>query len=133
MNGFQFLEKVRDFIEVMAKANKDLEMSSRDNTCPNFDIEVLDDNEKVLARKRSLLVLIVQGLQDLLLGVTDLHTGRSCCSSQASVSSSTKGGWPCEWQFCIDDDDDGDDSDRNALINGNMPSKHSTTSDESQG
>ncbi|KAG0501888.1 hypothetical protein HPP92_001960 [Vanilla planifolia] len=117
----QVLGKARDFIEVMAKANKDLEMRSQDNPCPNFDIEVLDDNEKEYIE------------MDLLLGVTDLHTEEAVAAAEASVSSSTKVVGPANGSFCIDGDDDGDDSDRNALINGgNMPSKHSTTVDESQ-
>ncbi|XP_020586818.1 uncharacterized protein LOC110029048 isoform X2 [Phalaenopsis equestris] len=41
----QVIGKVEEFLEVMAKANQDLELRAQENPSSNYDIEVLNDDE----------------------------------------------------------------------------------------
>ncbi|XP_020586817.1 uncharacterized protein C12orf45 isoform X1 [Phalaenopsis equestris] len=90
----QVIGKVEEFLEVMAKANQDLELRAQENPSSNYDIEVLNDDEDKFIQL------------DLLLGVADLRSDEavsaaetSMCGFRPSISSTSA------------DSSDGDDSD----------------------
>ncbi|KAK8941318.1 hypothetical protein KSP39_PZI010251 [Platanthera zijinensis] len=106
---FTALGKVRDFLAVIAKANKDLEIKAQENPCSNYDIEALSDEEKEYIE------------MDLLLGVADLHSSEAVAAAEASVSG---------FRPTVDvdyDDDDGGNFDENTFFKDNTRSaEHGT-------
>ncbi|XP_028555983.1 uncharacterized protein LOC110107562 [Dendrobium catenatum] len=70
----QALGKVKEFLKVMAKANRDLELRAQVNPSSNYDVEVLNDDEKEYIE------------MDLLLGVADLHSDEAVTAAEASMS-----------------------------------------------
>ncbi|CAL9764085.1 unnamed protein product [Musa acuminata subsp. burmannicoides] len=69
----QFLEKVKDFLGVMAEANEKLEHEVQSSSRPDHDVEVLSGNEKEYIE------------MDLLLGVADLRTAEAVAAAEATM------------------------------------------------
>ncbi|KAG1326104.1 Pleiotropic drug resistance protein 3 [Cocos nucifera] len=67
------LGKVKDFLGIMAKANEKLELDTKKNSCADYDIEVLNGNEKEYIE------------MDLLLGVADLHTADAVAAAESTI------------------------------------------------
>ncbi|OIW12841.1 hypothetical protein TanjilG_24774 [Lupinus angustifolius] len=70
----QLLGKVKDFLGVMSKANKRLELDAKDHP-ENYDIEELTGNESEVIE------------MDLMLGVADLHTPEAVAAAEHAISS----------------------------------------------
>ncbi|KAL4318805.1 hypothetical protein GQ457_18G019640 [Hibiscus cannabinus] len=69
----QVLGKVKDFLGVMAEANKRLELDSKNNSRA-YDIEVLDGNDSEVIE------------MDLMLGVADLHTPEALAAAESVIA-----------------------------------------------
>lgn len=114
----QALEKVRDFLQDIAKANKELEIKAHENPCSNYDIEVLNDCEEQYIE------------MDLLLGVADLHSDAAVAAAEASMS----GFQPtvADSEDDNDGDSEDDDFDKNKGIKCcKKPTRHNTDYKES--
>ncbi|KAL2324310.1 hypothetical protein Fmac_023368 [Flemingia macrophylla] len=71
----QLLGKVKDFLGVMSKANKRLELDAKEHP-ENYDIEELTGNESKVIE------------MDLMLGVADLHTPEAVAAAESAISTS---------------------------------------------
>ncbi|CAL9186548.1 unnamed protein product [Musa hybrid cultivar] len=69
----RFLEKVKDFLGVMAEANEKLEHEVQSSSRQDHDVEVLSGNEKEYIE------------MDLLLGVADLRTAEAVAAAEATM------------------------------------------------
>ncbi|GMI70596.1 hypothetical protein HRI_000728900 [Hibiscus trionum] len=69
----QVLGKVKDFLGVMAEANKRLELDAKNNS-QAYDIEVLDGNDSEVIE------------MDLMLGVADLHTPEALAAAESAIA-----------------------------------------------
>ncbi|XXG74138.1 hypothetical protein AAC387_Pa07g2931 [Persea americana] len=95
----QILGRVKDFIGVMADANKRLQLDAQENSREKYDIEVLNGNESNYIE------------MDLLLGVADLHTPEAMAAAESVIAgsvstfpvSASSSGSDAEY---TDDDDD---------------------------
>ncbi|XP_052490365.1 uncharacterized protein LOC105786064 isoform X3 [Gossypium raimondii] len=67
----QVLGKVKDFLGVMAEANKRLELDAKNNS-QAYDIEVLNDSEVIE--------------MDLMLGVADLHIPQALAAAESAIA-----------------------------------------------
>ncbi|RRT85134.1 hypothetical protein B296_00003178 [Ensete ventricosum] len=98
----QFLEKVKDFLGLMAEANEKLEHEVQSSSRADHDVEVLSGNEKGYIE------------MDLLLGVADLRTAEAVAAAEAAMC----GFRPCTTSSSsssssdIDDDSDQDEASR---------------------
>ncbi|XP_077230887.1 uncharacterized protein LOC143863961 isoform X2 [Tasmannia lanceolata] len=72
----QVLGKVKDFLGLMADANKRLELGAQENSCADYDIEVLTGNEAAYID------------MDLVLGVADLHTPEAVEAAESAIAGS---------------------------------------------
>ncbi|TYJ50280.1 hypothetical protein E1A91_A01G195200v1, partial [Gossypium mustelinum] len=70
----QVLGKVKDFLGVMAEANKRLELDAKSNS-QAYDIEVLNGNDSEVIE------------MDLMLGVADLHTPQALAAVESAIAS----------------------------------------------
>lgn len=101
----QVLGKVKDFLGVMAKANKTLELNAQGTSRSEYDIEVLNGDEQEYIE------------MDLLLGVADLHTPSAIAAAEAAISgfqpsvNSTSSSSCSDSEDESDEDDDGGDDD----------------------
>ncbi|KAK6943689.1 NOP protein chaperone 1 [Dillenia turbinata] len=68
--------KVRDFLGVMAEANKRIELDAKENSGKSYDIEELTGNESEYIE------------MDLMLGIADLHTPEAVAAAQAAIAGS---------------------------------------------
>ncbi|KAL0911909.1 hypothetical protein M5K25_017845 [Dendrobium thyrsiflorum] len=99
----QALGKVKEFLKVMAKANRDLELRAQVNPSSNYDVEVLNGDEKEYIE------------MDLLLGVADLHSDEAVTAAEASMSGfqpaiASASSYSSDSEDCyIDSDDNGGD------------------------
>ncbi|KAG6528500.1 uncharacterized protein LOC122039832 [Zingiber officinale] len=73
----QVMDKVKDFLGVIAKANDKLELDVRERSRADYDVEVLSGNEKTYIE------------MDLLLGVADLHDDEAVAAAEAAMSGAT--------------------------------------------
>lgn len=100
----QFLEKVKDFLGVMAEANEKLEHEVQSSSRPDHDVEVLSGNEKEYIE------------MDLLLGVADLRTAEAVAAAEATMCgfrpSATSGSSSSSSSSDTDDDSDEDEASR---------------------
>ncbi|KAE8690738.1 hypothetical protein F3Y22_tig00110893pilonHSYRG00415 [Hibiscus syriacus] len=69
----QVLGKVKDFLGVMAEANKRLELEAKNNS-QAYDIEVLNGNDSEVIE------------MDLMLGVADLHTPEALAAAESAIA-----------------------------------------------
>ncbi|OMO74304.1 hypothetical protein COLO4_26627 [Corchorus olitorius] len=69
----QVLGKVKDFLGIMAEANKRLELDAKNNS-QAYDIEMLNGNESEVIE------------MDLMLGVTDLHTPEALAAAESAIA-----------------------------------------------
>ncbi|XVE94083.1 hypothetical protein REPUB_Repub01dG0250200 [Reevesia pubescens] len=69
----QVLSKVKDFLGVMAEANKMLELDAKNNS-KAYDIEVLNENDSQVIE------------MDLMLGVADLHTPEALAAAESAIA-----------------------------------------------
>ncbi|KAJ8768932.1 hypothetical protein K2173_023927 [Erythroxylum novogranatense] len=69
----QVLGKVKDFLGVMAEANKRLQQDAKDNS-HDYDIEALSGNEAQVIE------------MDLMLGVADLHTPEAVVAAESAIA-----------------------------------------------
>ncbi|RZC62691.1 hypothetical protein C5167_024445 [Papaver somniferum] len=69
----QVLGKVRDFLGVMAEANKKLQTDAKENSGKDYDIEALTGNEKEYIE------------MDLIVGVADLHTPEAVAAAESAL------------------------------------------------
>ncbi|XVF68173.1 hypothetical protein PTKIN_Ptkin10aG0182800 [Pterospermum kingtungense] len=96
----QVLGKLKDFLGVMAEANKRLELDAENNS-QAYDIEVLDGNDSEVIE------------MDLMLGVADLHTPEALAAAESAIAGNlptiTVAGSSSE----SESDDSSDDSDHN--------------------
>ncbi|XP_077241325.1 uncharacterized protein LOC143881882 [Tasmannia lanceolata] len=72
----QVLGKVKDFLGIMGDANKRLELDAQENSCADYDIEVLTGNEAEYIE------------MDLVLGVADLHTPEAVAAAELAIAGS---------------------------------------------
>ncbi|KAG6526001.1 hypothetical protein ZIOFF_015975 [Zingiber officinale] len=70
----QVMDKLKDFLGVIAKANDKLELEVRERSRVDYDVEVLSGNEKAYID------------MDLLLGVADLHDDEAVAAAKAAMS-----------------------------------------------
>lgn len=99
----QVLGKVKDFLGVMAEANKRMQLDAQENSCEVYDIEVLNGNESKYIE------------MDLLLGVADLNTPEAIVAAESAMAGSMST-FPvpvCCSDSDTDDTDDSDDDDDN--------------------
>ncbi|MBA0642739.1 hypothetical protein Goklo_027082, partial [Gossypium klotzschianum] len=69
----QVLGKVKDFLGVMAEANKRLELDAKNNS-QAYDIEVLNGNDSEVIE------------MDLMLGVADLHIPQALAAAESAIA-----------------------------------------------
>ncbi|KAK6942934.1 NOP protein chaperone 1 [Dillenia turbinata] len=72
----QVMGRVKDFLGVMAEANKRLELDAKENSGKSYDIEELTGNESEYIE------------MDLMLGVADLHTPEAVAAAEAAIAGS---------------------------------------------
>uniref|UniRef100_A0A1D1ZH12 Uncharacterized protein C12orf45 n=1 Tax=Anthurium amnicola TaxID=1678845 RepID=A0A1D1ZH12_9ARAE len=72
----QVLDKVRDFLGVIAEANEKLQLNAQGNSLSDYDIEVLSGKETEYIE------------MDLLLGVADLQTPEAVSVAEAAIGGS---------------------------------------------
>ncbi|CAL9056016.1 uncharacterized protein LOC135676760 [Musa acuminata AAA Group] len=100
----QFLEKVKDFLGVMAEANEKLEHEVQSSSRPDHDMEVLSGNENEYIE------------MDLLLGVADLRTAEAVAAAEATMCgfrpSATSSSSSSSSSSDTDDDSDEDEASR---------------------
>ncbi|XVF00652.1 hypothetical protein REPUB_Repub04eG0019600 [Reevesia pubescens] len=96
----EVLGRVKDFLGVMAEANKRLELDAKNNS-QAYDIEVLNGNDSEVID------------MDLMLGVADLHTPEALAAAESTIAGNqpviTVGGSSSG----TESDDSSDDSDHN--------------------
>ncbi|KAI3878933.1 hypothetical protein MKX03_037330 [Papaver bracteatum] len=117
----QVLGKVRDFLGVMAEANKKLQTDAKEK---DYDIEALTGNEKEYIE------------MDLILGVADLHTPEAVAAAESALVGSqqvinlagTGSGSDTE-----SSDDDNEDDDEEMTENGVEDSKSQKAGSSSNG
>ncbi|XP_074588800.1 uncharacterized protein LOC141844700 [Curcuma longa] len=73
----QVMDRVKDFLGVIAKANDKLDLDVRERSRADYDVEVLSGNEKTYIE------------MDLLLGVADLHDDEAVAAAEAAMSGVT--------------------------------------------
>ncbi|EOX97250.1 NOP protein chaperone 1 - like 1 [Theobroma cacao] len=97
----QLLGKVKDFLGVMAEANKRLELDAKNNS-QAYDIEVLNGNEPEVIE------------MDLMLGVADLHTPEAVAAAESAIAGNqpaiTLAGSSSETESDDSSDDSNDDN-----------------------
>ncbi|XP_072992590.1 uncharacterized protein [Typha latifolia] len=69
----QVLGKVKDFLGVMAEANEKLKLDAQNKSPADYDVEVLNGNEKEYIE------------MDLLMGVADLHSAEAVAAAEAVI------------------------------------------------
>ncbi|XP_074577310.1 uncharacterized protein LOC141833717 [Curcuma longa] len=89
----QVLDKVKDFLGVIAKANDKLELDVRQRSRGDYDVEVLSGNEKAYIE------------MDLLLGVADLHNDEAVAAAEAAMSGVPPPSMPSTGDSSSDTDD----------------------------
>eukprot|EP00268_Persea_americana_P027093 TRINITY_DN2658_c0_g1_i11.p2 TRINITY_DN2658_c0_g1~~TRINITY_DN2658_c0_g1_i11.p2 ORF type:complete len:185 (-),score=46.50 TRINITY_DN2658_c0_g1_i11:2113-2667(-) len=94
----QILGRVKDFIGVMADANKRLQLDAQENSREKYDIEVLNGNESNYIE------------MDLLLGVADLHTPEAVAAAESAIAGSVST-FPVPASSSGSDTEDTDDDD----------------------
>ncbi|XP_058107448.1 uncharacterized protein LOC131251021 [Magnolia sinica] len=125
----QVLGRVKDFLGVMAEANKRLQLDAQEKSQVDYDIEVLTGNEREYIE------------MDLVLGVADLHTPEAVVAAEAALvgsqlilpSSVCSNSSDTEDSDSNDDDDDDDDNNTclpNKLRKQNSDGKDSSSSDQ---
>ncbi|KAJ8630989.1 hypothetical protein MRB53_024312 [Persea americana] len=92
------LGRVKDFIGVMAAANKRLQLDAQENSREKYDIEVLNGNESNYIE------------MDLLLGVADLHTPEAVAAAESAIAGSVST-FPVSASSSGSDAEDTDDDD----------------------
>ncbi|KAI3990877.1 hypothetical protein MKX01_026061 [Papaver californicum] len=120
----QVLGKVRDFLGVMAEANKRLQTDAEENSGKDYDIEALTGKEKEYIE------------MDLILGVADLHTPEAVAAAESAMVGSqqvldlagTGSGSDTE-----SSEDDSEDDDEEMTENGVKDSKSQKTGSSSKG
>ncbi|XP_010276365.1 PREDICTED: uncharacterized protein LOC104611132 [Nelumbo nucifera] len=70
----QMFGKVKDFLGVMAEANRRLQLDVQEKSCTNYDIEVLTGNEPQYIE------------MDLMLGVADLQTPEAVAAAECAMA-----------------------------------------------
>ncbi|KAG6524669.1 uncharacterized protein LOC122049264 [Zingiber officinale] len=93
----QVMDKVKDFLGVIAKANDKLELDVRERSRADYDVEVLSGNEKTYIE------------MDLLLGVADLHDDEAVAAAEAAMSGATPPSLPAASDASSDTGDDSSD------------------------
>ncbi|KAK6254068.1 hypothetical protein QUC31_015788 [Theobroma cacao] len=97
----QLLGKVKDFLGVMAEANKRLELDAKNNS-QAYDIAVLNGNESEVIE------------MDLMLGVADLHTPEAVAAAESAIAGNqpaiTLAGSSSETESDDSSDDSNDDN-----------------------
>ncbi|OMO92199.1 hypothetical protein COLO4_17806 [Corchorus olitorius] len=96
----QVLGKVRDFLGVMAEANKRLELDAKNNS-QAYDIEVLNGNESEVIE------------MDLMLGVADLHTSEALAAAESAIAGNQPAIPLADSSNESESDDSSEDSDQN--------------------
>ncbi|THU50866.1 hypothetical protein C4D60_Mb06t24870 [Musa balbisiana] len=93
----QFLEKVKDFLGVMAEANEKLEHEVQSSSRADHDVEVVSGNEKEYIE------------MDLLLGVADLRTAEAVAAAEAAMCGFRPSATSSSSSSSSDTDDDSDE------------------------
>ncbi|OMO95280.1 hypothetical protein CCACVL1_05451 [Corchorus capsularis] len=111
----QVLGKVKDFLGVMAEANKRLELDAKNNS-QAYDIEVLNGNESEVIE------------MDLMLGVADLHTPEALAAAESAIAGNQPAIPLAGSSSESESDDSSEDSDHNEESNNNGCDDNETSS-----
>ncbi|XVE67405.1 hypothetical protein DITRI_Ditri08aG0157800 [Diplodiscus trichospermus] len=93
----QVLGKVKDFLGVMAEANKRLQLDAKNNS-QAYDIEVINGNESEVIE------------MDLMLGIADLHTPEALAAAESAIAGNLPAITVAGSSSGTDSDDSSDDN-----------------------
>ncbi|TYH88942.1 hypothetical protein ES332_D01G224000v1 [Gossypium tomentosum] len=115
----QVLGKVKDFLGVMAEANKRLELDAKNNS-QAYDIEVLNGNDSEVIE------------MDLMLGVADLHTPQALAAAESAIAGNqppimVAGNSSSSETESDDSSDEESDDDGNDDEEASCPTEHETS------
>ncbi|KAF8404810.1 hypothetical protein HHK36_009700 [Tetracentron sinense] len=110
--------KVKDFLGVMAEANKRLQLDA-EVSHKDYDIEVLTGNETEYIE------------MDLMLGVADLHTPEAVAAAESAITNSQPVISLAASSTGLDSEDGSDDDDDNSISSGDKFKKPKLGGDDS--
>ncbi|KAK1281947.1 hypothetical protein QJS10_CPB22g00976 [Acorus calamus] len=113
----QVLGKVKDFLRIMAEANRKLEVDAKEKPRADYDIEVLTGNEDEYIE------------MDLLLGVADLHTPEAIAAAESAMGGASKSSFPSASHSSSSDSEDSDEDDNETNSNNSSQKPNSDCDD----